>query len=68
MLYNSTNHVVVCIDQVVEYTDHVVGCTSHGDLLGIDQDDSIYQARDAGPERDGGKTKVNISKSTSMPR
>ena len=37
MLYNSTNHVVVCKDHVMEFTDHAVGCTSHGDHLRIDQ-------------------------------
>ena len=42
MLYNSTNHGVICIDQVVEYTNHVVVCTSHGDHLEIDQVVSIF--------------------------
>ena len=37
MLYNSINHGVICTDQVVEYTNHVVVCTSHADLLEIDQ-------------------------------
>ena len=28
---------MVCKDHVMEYTDHAVGCTSHGDHLRIDQ-------------------------------
>ena len=42
MLYNSINHGVICTDQVVEYTNHVVVCTSHGDHLEIDQVVSIF--------------------------
>ena len=44
MLYNSTNHDVVCTDQDVEYTDHDVEYTDHdvvyifhGDNLEIDE-------------------------------
>lgn len=42
MLYNSINHGVICTDQVVEYTNHVVVCTSHVDLLEIDQVASMF--------------------------
>ena len=42
MLYNSTNPGVICTDQVVEYTNHVVVCTSHGDHLEIDQVVSMF--------------------------
>ena len=37
ILYNSTNHDVVCTDQDVEYTDHDVVYTFHGDNLEIDE-------------------------------
>lgn len=42
MLYNSINHGVICTDEVVEYTNHVVVCTSHGDHLEIDQVASMF--------------------------
>ena len=42
MLYNSTDHGVICTDQVVEYTNLVVVCTSHGDHLEIDQVVSMF--------------------------
>ena len=37
ILYNSTNHDVVCTDQDVEYTDHDVVYIFHGDNLEIDE-------------------------------
>lgn len=37
ILYNSTNHDVVCTDQAVEYTDHGVAYIFHGDNLEIDE-------------------------------
>ena len=49
ILYNSTNHDVVCTDQDVEYTNHDVEYTNHdvvytfhGDNLEIDQVVSIF--------------------------
>ena len=37
ILYNSTNHDVVCTDQGVEYTDHAVVYTFHSDNQEIDE-------------------------------
>ena len=37
ILYNSTNHDVVCTDQDVEYTNHDVVYIFHGDNLEIDE-------------------------------
>ena len=37
ILYNSTNHDVVCTVQGVEYTDHAVGYTFHSDNQEIDE-------------------------------
>ena len=37
ILYNSTNHDVVCTDQDVEYTDHDVVYIFHGDNQEIDE-------------------------------
>ena len=42
ILYNSTNHDVVCTDQDVEYTNHDVVYIFHGDNLEIDQVVSIF--------------------------
>ena len=42
ILYNSTNHDVVCTDQDVEYTDHDVVYIFHGDNLEIDEIVSIF--------------------------
>ena len=42
ILYNSTNHDVVCTDQDVEYTNHDVVYTFHGNNLEIDQVISIF--------------------------
>ena len=37
ILFNSTNHDVVCTDQGVEYTDHAVVYTFHSDNQEIDE-------------------------------
>jgi hypothetical protein len=37
ILYNSTNHDVVCTDQDVEYTNHDVVYIFHGDNQEIDE-------------------------------
>ena len=42
ILYNSTNHDVVCTDQDVEYTNHDVVYIFHGDNLEIDQVVSMF--------------------------